>query len=493
VAGSRVLYRLGAPVVALLVAAPIAAPQYPYPQYPPGTYPPGTYPPTQYPYPDDRVRLPGGVPVEVPTIKLPKRNPKDPKDKNAPAAENLKMTLRGVDGTLRELGEKDLYLEVGSGPKRLLRFRVLAKSQFRNKEGQPIRDSLLKAGDQLTLQVNVDDPETALRVILTRPGTDAERTAAGRPFDHDSAKAPVEADTRAVGTIELADSGAEMGAAAGGSAAEMDPGRPRIERRPEGVPNSAGSETVDATPQYTVEGRGSADEIIAAAQMAAASFATEIPNFLVQQYTTRYYSESMPAQWRVRDVVSAEVASVNGVEEYRNIQLNGRPSSAPPERTGAWSTGEFVTTLQDIMSPGVASFVRTGQDQIAGRMAYVYRYNVAKANSHWRLVAPRENMSEKPPYAGTIWIDKERRCVLRIQQQATGISSSFPYDRAESLLEYDYVRIDGKPYLLPILSENLMCQRGTASCSKNEIAFRNYRKFTAESNVTFGNLVPIRY
>jgi hypothetical protein len=45
------------------------------------------------------------------------------------------------------------------------------------------------------VQVNGDDPETALRVILTRNGLQAERTAAGRPFDHDSAKSPMEADT----------------------------------------------------------------------------------------------------------------------------------------------------------------------------------------------------------------------------------------------------------------------------------------------------------
>lgn len=486
----RILYRAGVFAGVLLWAAPAAVAQYP-PTYPP-TYPPSPYP-YPYPYPDDRVRLPGGVPVEVPTIKLPKRTPKDKeKDKAKPptqGAESLKMTLRGVDGTLRELGEKHLYVEVGAGPKKLLRFRLLAKSQFRNQQGEPIRDSLLKPGDQLTLQVNVDDPETALRVILSRAGTEAERTAAGRPFDHDSAKAPEEADTRPVGVIELADSGVPGPAApAGASEAEMDPGRPRLERRPQSAPEA------EAAPQYTVEGVQSADdEIIAAARMAAASFAAEIPNFLVQQYTTRYYSDSLPVSWHVRDVVSAEVASVNGTEEYRNIQLNGRPSSDPPERTGAWSTGEFVTTLQDIMQPGVASFVRSGQDQVAGRIAYVYKYTVTKANSHWRLVAPRENLSERPPYEGTVWIDKERKCVLRIEQRATGISSGFPYDRAETTLEYDWVRIDGKPFLLPTLSENLMCMRGTASCSKNEIAFRNYRKFTAESNITFGNLVPIRY
>jgi hypothetical protein len=67
-----------------------------------------------------------------------------------------------MDGTLRQLGEKDLYLETVNH--KILKFRLLAKTQFRDKEGESVRDSLLKPGDQLSLQVNGDDPETALRV-----------------------------------------------------------------------------------------------------------------------------------------------------------------------------------------------------------------------------------------------------------------------------------------------------------------------------------------
>src|SRR5947209_18631965 len=101
--------------------------QYPPGQYPGGNYPPGSYPPNTYP-----TRLPGGVPVglPVPEVKLPKR------DKDKSKSENdVKMTLAAVEGSLRKLGEKDLVLQ--AGPKKLLRFGLLAKTQFGNKEGQP--------------------------------------------------------------------------------------------------------------------------------------------------------------------------------------------------------------------------------------------------------------------------------------------------------------------------------------------------------------------
>jgi hypothetical protein len=70
-----------------------------------------------------------------------------------------------VDGSLRKLREKDLYLQTNG---QVLRFRLLAKTQFRDQQGVPIRDSLLHPGDRLSVLVNPEDPETAVGVVLVR-------------------------------------------------------------------------------------------------------------------------------------------------------------------------------------------------------------------------------------------------------------------------------------------------------------------------------------
>src|SRR5205807_8879209 len=119
--------------------------QYPpgqYPgQYPPGQYPPGQYPPGQYPntYP---TRLPGGIPVgiPVPEIRLPKKK-NDKSGNSGSSHDEEKMTVASADGLLRKMGEKDLLLQMAR--KAVLRFRLLAKTQFRHKAGEPIRDSPL--------------------------------------------------------------------------------------------------------------------------------------------------------------------------------------------------------------------------------------------------------------------------------------------------------------------------------------------------------------
>jgi hypothetical protein len=46
---------------------------------------------------------------------------------------------------------------------------------------------------------------------------------------------------------------------------------------------------------------------------------------------------------------------------------------------------------------------------------------------------------------------------------------------------------DAHQYLLPVHSESLSCQRGTDMCSLNKIDFRNYRKYTGESTIKFGD------
>jgi hypothetical protein len=458
---------------------------YPPGQYPPGTYPPGTYPPNTYPG-----RLPGGVPIglPVPEVKLPKK--KDSQGKN----DDVKTTFVSVDGTLRKLGEKDLLLQAAH--QRVLRFRLLAKTQFRSKEGEPIRDSLLHPGDQLTVSVNPDDVETALRIVLVRSGSPSERGAAEDPVDEASVHIPRTEDFGKPHTLTTRDKGVTD------SAPEAEPSRPESPPAPSARADApAGSAPVPSTgsappsgsaaspdpPASTVSIAGLTDaQILAEAREAASTFTASLPNFLVQQATTRYYSTGFPVSWQTIDVVTADVACVNGKEDYRNVQINGVSTNRPPERSGTWSTGEFSTTLEDVLSPMTnAQFRRRrGDDKIAGRSAVVFDYTVAQATSHWTMVSP-DDRRFNPAYTGAIWVDKETRRVLRIEQSTSSMPQDFPLNSAESVVEYAYARIDQRTYLLPATSENIGCMRGSGTCSRNAIVFRNYRKFEAESSVTF--------
>jgi hypothetical protein len=389
-----------------------------------------------------------GIPLPIPNIHLPQRKPKA--DNNA----GSKVSVQSIDGTLRRLAEKDLLLQTESN--KVLRFRLLAKTEFRGKDGKPVRDSLLHPGDKLTVDVNPDDVETAIHVILVRSGNAAEREAASTPVEDARITVPAPGDFGKAHSVTETRS-----------------------------PNNDGeSPDVSSENSSPADNGYSTDSIISDARAAAASYSAELPNFLVQQVTTRYTGSRYVDNWRAMDVVTADVASVNGKEDYRNIQVNGRPTNRP-EDTGSWSTGEFQVTLEDVLSLSTAAvFKPHGEDRIANRDAWVYDLSVDQAHSHWQLKG-QSGREYYTAYRGVIWIDKTTHRVLRIEQQARNVPRYFDYDKAESTIEYGFAAIDGKSYLLPAESENMACMSGSANCSRNVIEFKNYRKFSADSNVTF--------
>lgn len=246
----------------------------------------------------------------------------------------------------------------------------------------------------------------------------------------------------------------------------------------EGAPAAmAGRERIHAT----------GDEVIDRSRAAAFSFSETLPNYVVKQYTTRYATGAARGgrtSWQALDNVTADVIEENGVEKYKNILVNGKPPKENVEDSGSWSSGEFSSLLLDVMSPSTnAQFAGKRATTIVNRAAFRYDYSVEQPNSHWKVESRGQTYS--PAYTGSIWIDKETYRVLRIELAAQGLPRGFPLDTVESAVDYDFVLIGDGKFLLPVHSEALSCGRGTSDCSRNVIEFRNYRKFTSETSITF--------
>jgi hypothetical protein len=229
------------------------------------------------------------------------------------------------------------------------------------------------------------------------------------------------------------------------------------------------------------------DPVIQKAREVAAAFGSSLPNFFCQQVTTRYQSDHPKTGWDALDVVTADLAYENGTESYKNIKVGNKPVNRRMEDIeGTRSTGEFATLLEDLFSPSTAVFRKSGQDTLHGRTTFVYKFEIARERSHWRIEAPSQLYY--PAQRGTIWIDKETSRVLRIERESRNMPLLFPFDTVETATDYDFVRLAApQPFLLPVNAEVLSCVRGSRLCSRNRIEFRNYRKFGAETNVTFAD------
>jgi hypothetical protein len=507
----------------------------PYPggtTYPGGRYPTGTTYPGSSPYPTSGSCPNGQVPVNGVCTGT-----------TYPGAggTNIPGAFVTLNGNLREIFSSDLMIETDDS--RIIRMQVAPDAQFITNFGRG-RPSDFDLGDYVMVQAQQDlNRNYVAEVIrLERNATPEERTAARRPPNvsmhdkdypdagksgdkkktkkDDSSAAPTQTTStspgdddpdrphlhRANSEGESAKSDAPVQTA---SIAPMDgdPGPPHLHR---GVPTrdeSGGDSgmpprpTVRATevngvtqvPGVTDSSlptpsgvAATNDPVIDKARETAFEFTETLPDYIVKQYTTRYESANakrIDTTWQPLDVVSADVITENGKERYENILRNGKPTK-DVEKSGSWSEGEFASTLQAILSPASdALFTNKKSTTIENRPAWRYAYMIEQPRSSWQVYAGGSRY--RPAYGGSIWIDKETSRVLRIEMDARKIPDEFPLDHIESAVDYGFVTIGTKKFLLPTHSESLSCNRGTTECTRNSIDFRNYRRYGADSSITF--------
>ena len=443
-------------------------------QYP-GQYPPGQYPPGQYPSPFPTPRLP-----------IPRRgSKKNPADRKT----SPKEVLSDYTGAIDKISSESITLLAPDT--RIISFKCGKATKF-FKDDKEIQQSVLKPGDEILIEARKDDEGYfyAVNVRLQKPAAAAkdqpvEKAAAAE----EEAGAPPPSILRMPPTAPDPDDDGPPALRRGKPA----PGARKAsqESAPEPQPAVAAvapSETRDpAAPAVPAEPPAPAltkeEAFIEKSRDTALDFTEKLPNYICQQMTTRYQGEGRPINWQPLDVVTAAVVYEDGKESYHNIKINNKLTNKPMEEMGgSWSKGEFGSTLGDLFSPATAALFRFRRDSTAsGRAAAVYDFLVDQPHSHWQTIVGGQSVF--PAYKGSIWLDRQNNRVLRIEMQARSVPEEFPLDAIEWVVEYAYVRIGTAEFLLPTHAENLSCWRGTSRCARNALDFRNYRKFTSESQI----------
>lgn len=270
-----------------------------------------------------------------------------------------------------------------------------------------------------------------------------------------------------------------------------DPGAPKLKRgKPtqsasSSLPDNDGDSIPSSRPSRPLPPANPHMALIEKARDAAANFLQGLPNYVCQEQTTRYVSETRQPSWNVVDIVSAEVVYEDHQESYRNLQINGKPTHKAPEDSGAWSTGEFGTILGNLFAPQSATdFKYIQDDTIEHRSAAVYDFKVTRVRSSWKIWVPGQYIV--PTYKGSVWIDKQSGQTLRIEMQAKEIPEAFPEITVETAVDYETLSLGGADrFLLPVHAEALSCWRNSNQCQRNVIEFRNYHKFEGESIIKF--------
>ena len=221
--------------------------------------------------------------------------------------------------------------------------------------------------------------------------------------------------------------------------------------------------------------------IIEEAREYALNYAKRLPDFICTQVTRRYLDPDHSDFWRLQDTVAAKLTYFEQKEQYSNIMINGRMTDQKYEALqGASSSGEFGSMLRELFEPETeASFNWDHWGQLhGGRIMYVFRYFVEQSRSRWHIDY-QHTQDIVPAYSGLVYVNFDTHQVEKITLKAEQVPSSFPVQDVSTVLDYDLAKIADREFMLPLRAEVHM--RSGKMLTKNDVEFRLYRKFSAET------------
>ncbi|HUE83880.1 MAG TPA: hypothetical protein VMM84_17385 [Pyrinomonadaceae bacterium] len=246
---------------------------------------------------------------------------------------------------------------------------------------------------------------------------------------------------------------------------------------------------------YALPPDAESNQLLGRTRTATLAAAEAMPDFIVRQQIRRSVAYGNTKNWIPQDNLAIAVSYRAAIgEEYKVLTVNGLPLGQEVTQGrdyskyvgGASSSGvEYISALADVFKPETRTVFRAvDTDVLQGRRTIVYEYEVKLPYSRLTLSAGG-SLTASVGSRGRVWIDREKDRVLRFEQIATEIPGDFPITAARSLIDYDWVTISDREYLLPTRSEILITtvSRSQAVQSRNEIRFRDYQKFGAELKV----------
>lgn len=227
------------------------------------------------------------------------------------------------------------------------------------------------------------------------------------------------------------------------------------------------------------------DSILKEAALRALAYTRELPDFICTE-TIRRSDNVRGSGWRLKDVLEVQVGISARREYYKLLTRNGSPTTLSYRQVGgALTEGEFGSLLAEIFRPGAATFRRKREMKLAGRGVEVFTYEVPPDKATYRLeygYRSGEPQTTRVGHKGEVWIDHETSRILRVDQTAI-IPKWFPLKVSKTTLDFGWTEIGGQQWLLPRQSSSIMGSQEILT--KNEVAFRDYRRFSAESSIAF--------
>ncbi len=246
---------------------------------------------------------------------------------------------------------------------------------------------------------------------------------------------------------------------------------------------------VNAPPPIPLPSKAEQDKVFEQAKEFAVNYTKQLPNFICVQITRRYYDPSGLEAWHQSDVLHAKLSYFEQKETYQLMSINGVPPKLDMSMDkvgGSRSSGEFGSLLKMVFedkSHARFQFERLGK--LRDQLTYVYSYFIAQPDSSYQLVY-EDKQDYRPALRGTIHVDKETQVIVRLTLEAVDVPQSFPIQGTNLTLDYSFQTISDQQFLLPLRAE--IKSRSIRLLTKNEMEFKLYRKFGADTSIKFDDI-----
>jgi hypothetical protein len=230
--------------------------------------------------------------------------------------------------------------------------------------------------------------------------------------------------------------------------------------------------------------------ILAEITESARNYTKNLPNFICLQVTRRYADNSGLDNFRLIDTIAERLSYFEQKEDYKVVSVNGVPvtgSVKHEQKNGASSSGEFGSILKEIFDPETQTeFNWERWATLRGKRMYVFNFHVRQLNSKYTIYADAVKRTIVAGYHGLVYADRDNNLVMRIKMEVEDLPVDFPVQSVELDMNYDFTKISGQEYLLPLKSQ--IRSREGKFMVKNEVEFRLYNRFGADTNIQFGDV-----
>ncbi len=228
------------------------------------------------------------------------------------------------------------------------------------------------------------------------------------------------------------------------------------------------------------------DQLLGTMRAYVEHYIANLPNFICLQTIRQFESGRKRERWAEKNTLVFRLV-FDGNSEKQSLELiNGQPPKSPKQRMGhrpLVTEGEFAILLSNVFGTSSnATFQWKGWISLGGRRLAAYDYSIDQEHSTLKL-SKSASAQAVLPYHGSVYADPDNGAIWHISDEADEIPREIETRSIATSIDYRTVTLGDISYLLP---DQASVQVDTnAGLLRNDIYFKNYQKFEAQSTITF--------